>query len=140
MKINSVNKQQVSFKSKIHCTGSLGFGINRAIELNDKGFFNALNHLSNDGLKREIFIGGSNSMNKNFINATAILHVDNFIYSLSTSQSIKNGLDGFQLMGENIIKLIKKLAVETGNIPKKVLTETSTKKELIKEGNKLYSL
>ncbi len=139
MKVNIFNKQQnISFESKIHSTSVLGFGVNRAIEMGDKGFFNALKHLSNDGLKREILVGGSNSTNKDFINATATLRADKHEYLLKSSQNRKSGLDAFQLMGENVIKLIKKLAGETGNISQEVLGEKSTKKALIKEGNEAY--
>lgn len=138
MKVNAIKQKNVSFKSKIHCSGTLGFGINRAIELGDKGFFNALKHLSNDGLERKIIVSGSNSTHKDFARATANLYVDNFEYSLSSHQTQKDGADGFQLMGENVIALIKRLADETGNISKEVLAETSTKKELVKEANEAY--
>lgn len=139
MKVRAVNnKQKVSFKSKILNTSTLGFGVNRAIELGDKGFFNAIKYLANDGLKREIGIGGSNSSSKNFINATAILRVDSLKYSISKSQQKRHDFDSFQLMGENVIELVKELAKNTGIITENRLKEISTKNALIKESNELY--
>ena len=62
MNIQAVNNQQnTTFESKIRRTNVLGYGINRAISLGDKGFFNAIKHLANDGMSREIVIGGSNA-------------------------------------------------------------------------------
>ena len=55
MKVLSTNiansNDCINFKSQIHRTNTIGVGINTAIKLGDKGFFNALNHLANDGLK-----------------------------------------------------------------------------------------
>ena len=132
------NQQNISFESKIRATSTFGFGVNRAIELGDKGFFNAIKFLTNDGFKREIVIGGSNSSTKKFVNAQVILRADNLEYSLSTSQNKKLGIDSFQLMGENVIELVKKLATETGNISKESLEAKSTKEILVKECNELY--
>lgn len=139
MKINGFDKQQnISFRSKILRNSVLGFGVNRAVELGDKGFFNALKHLSNDGLEREILVGGSNSAYKNSISATNTLYVNNLNHSSISHQIRKTGLDSFQLMGENVIALIKRLAAETGNISQETLAETSTKKALVKESNEAY--
>ena len=49
-------------------------------------------------------------------------------------------IDGFQLLGKNTIKLVKKLASETGNISNETLNEKSSEKMLVKEGNELYNL
>ena len=138
MKVNTVQHKNISFESKIPHSNTLGFGVNRAIELGDKGFFNALKHLSKDGLEREILISGSNSVVKSFISANATICIDKSVHSTKSSQNINRGIDGFQLMGELVIDLIKKLAWETGNISKKELKETSTKKALVKEGNEVY--
>ena len=49
MTIQAVNStHKTYFKSKIRKTNVLGFGFNRAIELGDKGFFNAIRHLANE--------------------------------------------------------------------------------------------
>ena len=139
MNIQAINNtRNTSFKSKIRRTNVLGFGFNRAIELGDKGFFNAIKHLANDGLNREILVGGSNSTTKRFVSATATLGVDNIEYSLKSWKFTKPNFDGFDLMGENAIKLIKKLAAETGNISKKTLKEKATPDELVKECNDIY--
>ncbi len=138
MKVNAIKQKNVSFKSKILFTNTLGFGVNRAVELGDKGFFNALKHLSNDGLAREIIVSGSNSAFKNFISSTTTLHIDKLKHSSKSSQIINSEIDGFQLMGENVIELIKRLAKETGNISKEVLEQKSTKSTLVKEGNEVY--
>ena len=61
MKTNPINTMNTSFKSKIRNTNVLGYGINRAISLSDKEFFNAIKHLANDCMTREIVIGGSNA-------------------------------------------------------------------------------
>lgn len=132
------NQQNISFESKIRATSTFGFGVNRAIELGDKGFFNAIRYLANDGFKREIVIGGSNSSTKKIVNAQVILRADNLEYQLRTTQNKKNGIDSFQLMGENVIELVKKLATETGNISKESLEAKSTKEILVKECNELY--
>lgn len=139
MKINPINNNMdTSFKSKIRRTNVLGFGFNRAIELGDKGFFNAIKHLAKDGLNREILVGGSNSTTKRFVSATATLGVDNIEYSLKSWKFRRPDFDGFNLMGENAIKLIKKLAGETGNISKKALKEKAAPDELVRECNKIY--
>ena len=78
MRIYSTNNNMnFSFKSKIRRTNVLGFGFNRAIELGDKGFFNAIKHFAKEGLNREILVGGSNSTTKRFVSATVTLGVDN---------------------------------------------------------------
>jgi len=139
MQISAINnKQNFSFKSKIVDTSTLGFGINRAIELGDKGFFNAIKHLANDDLERKIVIGGSNSSSGDFVNATVILNTENLKYSISNSRHKKYGIDSFQLMGDNVIELVKKLAEETGIIPQELIKEKSTKYKLLKESNELY--
>lgn len=139
MNIQAINDiQNTAFKSKICRTNVLGFGFNRAIELGDKGFFNAIKHLANDGLNREILVSGSNTTTKRFASATAILGVDNIEYSLKSRKLVKPNFDGFDLMGENAIKLIKKLAGETGNISKKALKEKATPDELVRECNEIY--
>ena len=59
MRIDAVcNQQNKTFKSRIHATNTLGYAVNTAIKNGDKGFFNAIKHLANDGLKRDIFIDG----------------------------------------------------------------------------------
>lgn len=128
----------INFKSQIHRTNTIGFGINTAIKLGDKGFFNALNHLANDGLKRDIVIGGTNSTGSKLVSALTILKAGNVEYSLKTSQKREKGVDGFHLMGKNVIELIKKLAIDTGNISKEMLNETATKDVLVKESNEMY--
>ena len=139
MNIQAINKQQnISFESKILRTNVLGFGFNRAIELGDKGFFNAIKHLANDGLSREILIGGSNTTTRRFVSATATLETSDIEYSLSCWKFKKPNFDGFNLMGENVIELVKKLASETGNISKKVLKEKATPDELVRDCNKIY--
>ena len=139
MNIQAINKQQnISFGSKILRTNVLGFGFNRAIELGDKGFFNAIKHLANDGLSREILIGGSNTTTRKFVSATATLETSDIEYSLSCWKFKKPNFDGFSLMGENVIELVKKLASETGNISKKVLKEKATPDELVRDCNKIY--
>lgn len=132
------NNKYIHFKSQIHRTNTIDIGINTAIKLGDKGFFNALKHLANDGLKRDIVIGGSNSTGSKLVSALTILKAGNVEYSLKTSQKREHGVDGFHLMGKNVIELIKKLAIDTGNISKKELSEKATEKELIKEFNETY--
>ena len=140
MNIQAINNtKDTSFKSKFRRTNVLGFGFNRAIELGDKGFFNAIKHLANDGLNREILVSGSNTTTKKFVSATATLGVDNIEYSLKGWKFRKPNFDGFNLMGENAIKLIKKLACETGNVSKKALKEKTTPNELVRECNEIYS-
>lgn len=138
MKVNAVKQRNVSFESKILHTNTLGFGVSRAIEMGDKGFFNALKHLSNDGFEREIAVSGSNASFNNFISAGVNLYIDRLKHSSKSSKITKSGIDGFQLMGEHAIELIKKLADETGSISKEVLGETSTKNALVIEGNEVY--
>ena len=41
-------------------------------------------------------------------------------------------------MGKNVIELIKKLAIDTGNISKELLNETAAKDVLVKESNEMY--
>lgn len=140
MNIQAVNNQQnTTFESKIRRTNVLGYGINRAISLGDKGFFNAIKHLANDGMSREIVIGGSNAAIDKKIMATAWMKVEHYTYTLNTKRERSPNLNSFQLMGENVIELIKKLAGETGNISKKALKEKATPDELVKECNEIYS-
>ena len=139
MKISFMNdKKQVSFQSKIRCTNTLGYSINRAIELGDKGFFNAIKILANDGLNREIIVGGFNSTTKNNVSSTVNLKANNLEYSLNSSLSTKHNINAFQLMWDNVIKLIKKLASETADNSQKALNEISTKDILVKEANEFY--
>ena len=139
MKVNSINNRpNTTFESKIRRTNTLGFGVNRAINLGDKGFFNAINHLANDGLNREIAIGGSNASIDKVLTANVRMRVDNYMYTLNTKRERTEGSDSFQLMGENVIELIKKLASETGKISKEALNEKASEKELILESNEIY--
>ena len=139
MNIQAINNQQnISFESKILRTNVLGFGVNRAIELGDKGFFNAIRHLANDGINREVLISGSNITTKSFVSATAFLEAGDIEHVAKTWGFKRPDIDGFSLMGENVIKLIKKLASETGVISKKVLNEKATPDELVRESNKIY--
>ena len=139
MNIQAINRlQNTTFESKIRCTNTLGFGVNRAINLGDKGFFNAINHLANDGLNREIAIGGSNASIDKVLTANVRMRVDNYMYTLNTKRKRTESSDGFQLMGENVIELIKKLASETGKISKEALNEKASEKELIQEANNIY--
>ena len=111
MNIQAINRlQNTTFESKIRRTNTLGFGVNRAINLGDKGFFNAINHLANDGLNREITIGGSNASIDKVLTANVRMRVDNYMYTLNTKRERTEGSDGFQLMGENVIELIKNLS------------------------------
>lgn len=136
---NIANKSDsINFKTQIHRTNIIGIGINTAIKLGDKGFFNALKHLANDGLKRDIVIGGTNSTGSKLASALTFLKAGNVEYSLKTSQKREQGIDGFHLMGKNVIELIKKLAIDTGNISQELLNETATKDVLVKESNELY--
>ena len=140
MKINPINNNiNFSFKSKIRRTNVLGYGINRAINLGDKGFFNAIKHLANDGMQREIVIGGSNASLDKKIMATAWMKVDSNTYKIETKRERSPNLNSFQLMGENVIELIKKLAGETGKIKKETLKEKATPNELVRECNEIYS-
>ena len=132
------NQQNISYGSKIHGSNTIGYAVNTAIKTGDKGFFNALKHLASDGLKRDIYISGRNTMNKSYTSATAILRVDNSELSFTTSLGGKSKMDGFELMSKNAIKLIKKLASETGKISKEELSEKSSEKSLLKESNELY--
>lgn len=139
MNIQAINNQQnITFESKIHRTNTLGYGVNRAIDLNDKGFFNAIKHLANDGISREIVIGGSNASLNKKIMATAWMEVDDYTYTLNSKREKTPNSNSFQLMGENVIELIKKLASETGKISKETLNEKATVKELILESNEIY--
>ena len=142
MKVLSTNiansSDCINFKSQIHRTNTIGIGINTAIKLGDKGFFNALRHLANDGLKRDVVVGGSNSTGSKLATALTFLKAGNVEYSLKTSQKREHGVDGFHLMGKNVIELIKKLAIDTGNISKELLNETATKDVLLKESNEMY--
>ena len=139
MQISAINnKQNFSFKSKIVDTSTLGFGVNRAIELGDKGFFNAIKHLANDGMSREIVIGGSNATIDKKIMATAWMKVEHYTYTLNTKRERTPDLDSFQLMGENVIELIKNLASKTGKISKKALNEKGLTNELIFDCNEIY--
>ena len=142
MKVLSTNiansSDCINFKSQIHHTNTIGIGINTAIKLGDKGFFNALKHLANDGLKRDIVIGGTNSTGSKLVSALTILKAGNVEYSLKTSQKRKHGVDGFHLMCKNVIELIKKLAIDTGNISQEMLNETAVKDVLLKESNEIY--
>ena len=139
MIINLINNQQnILFKSKIRGTSTLGFGVNRAIELGDKGFFNAIRHLASDGLNRDILIGGSNGASKKNISSTVRLTSENLEYTLSKTQPKDKGLNSFQLMGENVIEIVKRLAIATGNISKEALNAKSIPDTLLKECNELY--
>ena len=146
MRIDAINNQQkTSFKSQIRSTNVIGFAVNTAIKNGDNGFFNALKHLANDGLKRDIFISGMNITSDNYKSATAILRISdsehNFTdteHSFTTSVDKMPGFDSFELMGKNTIKLIKKLASETGNISNEELNEKASKKQLVEEGNEFY--
>jgi hypothetical protein len=60
------------------------------------------------------------------------------MYTLNTKRKRTEGSDSFQLMGENVIELIKKLASETGKISKEALNEKASEKELIQESNEIY--
>lgn len=138
MKTNPINTMNTSFESKIRRTNVLGYGINRAMSLGDKGFFNAIKHLANDGMTREIVIGGSNATIDKKIMATAWMKVDNYTYALNTKRKRTPKSDSFQLMGENVIELIKKLASKTGKISKKALNEKGLTNELIFDSNEIY--
>lgn len=134
MQVNQINNNQnTTFQSQIIRTNSLGYGVRRAIEKGDKGFFNAIKHLKNDGLERKIITSGSNSTVLQKITAKAILIADDLEYTLTTTQDKKRGLDAYQLMGENIIELIKRLASETGSISRELLDEKATKDVLLNE-------
>ena len=139
MNINPINNQEnTPFSSRIRRTNVLGYGVNRAINLGDKGFFNAIKHLANDGLTREIVIGGSNATLDKKIMAGAWMKVDNFTYKKSSERKRTPGSDGFQLMGENVIELVKELASKTGKISKKALNEKGFTNELIFDCNEIY--
>lgn len=132
------NLQNTAFKSKIRRTNTLGFGVNRAIGLGDKGFFNAINHLANDGMTREITLGGSNASIDKVLTANVRMRVDNYMYTLNSKREKTPNSDSFQLMGENVIELIKKLASETGKISKEALNEKASEKELLLACNEIY--
>lgn len=134
MKVSAINNNQnTTFQSKIIRTNPLGYGYSRAIEKGDKGFFNAMKHLEKDGLERKILTSGSNSTVLGKVSATAILIAEELEYTLTTTQDKKQGLDAYQLMGENIIELIKRLASETGSISRELLDEKATKDVLLNE-------
>ncbi|MBR2430851.1 hypothetical protein IKB17_05260 [bacterium] len=147
MKIDAIrNQQNTTFGSQIRSTNVMGFAVNAAIKNGDKGFFNALKHLANDGLKRDVFISGMNITGDMYKSATVTLRVNDadhsytdIEHSYTTSVDEKNEIDSFELMGKNAIKLIKKLASETGNISKEALNEKASKKMLIKECNEIYN-
>ena len=139
MNIQAINNSQnISFESKIRRTNVLGYGVDRAISLGDKGFFNAIKHLANDGMSREIVIGGSNAAIDKKIMATAWMKVEHYTYTLNTKRERTPDLNSFQLMGENVIELIKKLASKTGKISKKALNEKGLTNELIYDCNEIY--
>ena len=138
LQISITNKDSVSFKSKILGTNTMGFGVNTAVKMGDKGFFNALKCLANDGLKRDVVISGSNSTDRNLASAFTILRAGNVEYSRKSIQKTTSGIDGFHLMGENVIELIKKLANDTGNISKEFLSEKAPEDELVRECNAAY--
>ena len=134
MKVSAINNNQnTTFQSKIIRTNPLGYGYSRAIEKGDKGFFNAMKHLEKDGLERKILTSSSNSTVLGKVSATAILIAEELEYTLTTTQDKKRGLDAYQLMGENIIELIKRLASETGSISRELLDEKATKDVLLNE-------
>ena len=100
---------------------------------------------ANSNSKKNFFISGMNITNDKYKSATAILRISdsehNFTdteHSFTTSVDKMSGFDSFEIMGKNTIKLIKKLARETGNISNEELNEKASKKQLVEEGNEFY--